>query len=61
MDKTQEARLLTHEIIARYSCFLQENEKSSATILKYIHDLNLAAAYFNENELTKAALMDHCS
>ncbi len=47
MYKTQEARSLTHEIIDRYSCFLQENERSSATILKYIHGLNLVAAYFN--------------
>ncbi len=58
MYKTQEARSLTHEIIARYSCFLQENERSSATILKYSHDLNLVAAYFNEKELTKAALIE---
>jgi len=58
MYKAQEARTLDHEIIVRYSCFLQVNEKSSATLLKYIHNLNLAAAYFNGKELTKAALIE---
>ncbi len=58
MYKAQEARSLTHEIIVCYSRFLQENKKSSASILKYIHDLNSVAAYFNEKELTKAALIE---
>lgn len=58
MYEAQEARSLTNETIVRYSCYLRENEKSSATILKYIHDLNLVAAYFNEKELTKAALIE---
>lgn len=58
MSKTQEVRTLTNEVIVRYSQFLQENEKSSATVLKYIHDLNSAAAYFKGEELTKAALIE---
>ncbi len=58
MYRPQKARTLTHEEIDHYLVFLQESEKSSATVLKYIHDLNMAAVYFRGKELTKAALID---
>ncbi len=57
MHQTQEIRVLTQEIISNYSFALQEDEKSKATILKYVHDLNMAAAYFNGRELTKTDII----
>lgn len=58
MYKKQGTRVLTYEIIGNYLGFLQENEKSPATILKYNHDLNMAAAYFDGKVLTKSALIE---
>jgi len=58
MFETQEVRTITHGVITRYSCFLQENEKSSATVSKYIHNLNLAVAYFDGKDLAKADLIE---
>ncbi len=57
MYQTQETRVLTQEMISNYSIILQENEKSVATILKYVHDLNMVATHFNGAELTKTALI----
>lgn len=57
MRKAQGTRALTHKVIEDYSTFLQENEKRPATVLKYIHDLGMAAAYFDGRELTKSALI----
>jgi len=57
MYQTKETRVLTHEMISNYSFALQEDEKSEATILKYAHDLNMAAAHFNGGELTKTGII----
>ncbi len=57
MYQTKEARTLTKEIIENYTAALQEDEKSSATVTTYIHDLNMAAKYFAGVELTKPALI----
>jgi len=58
MPVAQGSRGVTQEVITNYLVFLKENEKSSATVIKYIHDLNMAAAYFNGKDLTKAALIE---
>lgn len=57
MYQPQGARRLTQEVIINYSLTLREDEKSEATILKYLHALNMTAAYFNGEELTKSALI----
>lgn len=57
MNHAQEARVLTKEIIENYMATLQEDEKSTATITKYAHDLTMAAEYFAGIELTKPALI----
>ena len=43
MYQAQERRLLTAEAINSYSCSLHDEEKSVATIQKYIHDICMAA------------------
>ena len=57
MYQTQEARTLTEEAIEGYTVALQEAEKSSATVVKYTHDLKMAAEHFAGVELTKPALI----
>jgi len=57
-NKVQTARTLTHEAVVDYTAFLQDNEKSLATVQKYIHDLSMAVSYFDGTELTKAALIE---
>lgn len=57
MSQSQGIRSLTKETIEKYTVALQEAEKSSATITKYSHDLNMAAEYFGSAELTKFALI----
>ncbi len=57
MYQAHEARMLTKEMIENYTAALQEDEKSSATVAKYAHDLNMAAEYFGGTELTKSALI----
>lgn len=49
---------LTQEHIRTYVTHLKEQERSSATIRKYTHDLNELLAFLNGGELTKAALID---
>lgn len=58
MRMKQDIRALTHEEIVSYSTHLQENEKSPATVLKYAHDLKVAATYFDGKELTKSTLIE---
>lgn len=58
MPQLQEIRSLTKEVIENYTSALREDEKSSATITKYSHDLNMAAEYFDGAELTKSALIE---
>lgn len=58
MNQPYEARVLTNETVKDYLAALQEDEKSSATVTKYSHDLNMAAAYFGGVELTKQGLIN---
>lgn len=57
MNQSQEVRTLTKEIIESYMVTLQEDEKSSATVIKYTHDLNTAAEYFAGAELNKSTII----
>ena len=49
----KEDRKLTLELIIEYENYLLEQERSSATILKYIHSLKEAMIFFKGNVLTK--------
>lgn len=57
MFQTKGARIITNEKIKSYVDFLKENEKSSATVTKYVHDLKMAVEYFGGAELAKVALV----
>ncbi len=58
MIQDSQVRTLTYDTISEYSSYLRDEEKSTATIQKYIHDLKSAAEYFNGAELTKPALIN---
>ena len=53
MLEKKEERKLTLELITQYENYLLEQERSSATILKYIHGLKEAMVFFEGNELVK--------
>lgn len=57
MYHEEKSRALTEEVIKSYTAALLEDEKSPATVAKYVHDLNMAAEYFAGEELTKLALV----
>lgn len=50
-------RKLTPELITRFAEYLREQEKSAATIQKYIQDLSLLRDYLADTNLTKGALI----
>ena len=53
MRKKDQLKTITPELIRQYSIYLQEQEKSTATIEKYIHDLTALYKYLEGQELTK--------
>lgn len=50
-------RIITEEIIADFRWHLREEEKSNATIQKYIHDITVFKAYVHEAEITKETVI----
>jgi len=50
-------RVLTQERISGYTAYLEEQEKSAATMKKYAHDVTLAEKFLNGAEITKDALI----
>lgn len=59
MHKTtnRQKRLVTAQLVRRYAVYLREQEKSAATIQKYIHDLNALCGYLSGAEITKIILI----
>lgn len=57
MEENRQIKL-TLELIWRYCAYLREQEKSTATISKYRHDLTMLYEYLNGAYLTKAALIN---
>ncbi len=51
-------RVLTQEQISEYTTYLQEREKSKATVAKYAHDLTMVEKFFYGAEITKSALIE---
>lgn len=58
MEQATQSRVITQQAIEAYAVFLQEQEKSSATIRMYIRDLGVIMGHFRGTEFTKAALID---
>lgn len=58
MFQTARVRKLTGAGIKQYEQFLYEQEKSQATIQKYVHDLRAAERYFDGADLTKSLLIE---
>lgn len=51
-----EKRIITTEQIVSFGQFLREDERSSATVEKYLREVRLFAAFLNGSEVTKAAV-----
>lgn len=58
MHKGKHQRIITAEQICKYSAYMREQEKSEATIRKYIHDLTALSLYLSGKELTKTILLE---
>ena len=54
----KKAIVLTPDLIRRYARQLREQERSAATIQKYVHDLTALAEFLGDRPLTKAALLE---
>ena len=50
---------ITNEQIKTYAVHLQEDEKSEATVEKYIRDVSAFAIYLEDRELTKQEVMEY--
>lgn len=50
-------KMITPDLIKRYACYLYEQEKSPATIQKYIRDLTVLYNYLAGTAITKTALL----
>ena len=50
---------ITNELIERYKRYLFEEEKSSATIEKYIRDVTSFAKWANDCDITKMAVLEY--
>lgn len=52
-----EPRIITDHLIEKYTIYLEEQEKSTATIQKYNHDLKVLCRYLNGKPMTKLTLI----
>lgn len=57
MRNEDKNKMITTELIGRYGAFLREQEKGTATIQKYIHDLNALHTWLDGRELIKPVLI----
>ncbi|MSS38665.1 integrase, partial [Clostridium sp. WCA-389-WT-23D1] len=48
-----------NEILREYKFYLTENEKSHATIQKYVHELVWFLQFLNGEEITKAKMLEY--
>ena len=54
----RKSHTLTADHIRRYAAYLREQERSAATIQKYLHDLSALLGWLGGGALTKAALIE---
>ena len=52
-------RFITNEMINSYKCYLVEEEKSIATIEKYVHDISVFAEWLSDAEITNTVMLDY--
>lgn len=57
MKKKDSSQTITPKLIESYAVYLREQEKSSSTIQKYVHDLGILSEYMAGEPLTKALLI----
>ena len=57
MLKKTSQRIITSELIDCYAAFLCEQEKSAATVRKYVHDLGLLCEHMAGQPLAKTAII----
>lgn len=57
MQNSEECRSITPELLESYAVYLQEQEKSPATIHKYMHTLTRLGRDIPDKSLTKAVLI----
>lgn len=55
--RRKDKQTITPALIKQYTLYLKDQEKSSATIAKYVHDLSALYNWLEENTLTKTALI----
>ena len=51
--------IITNELLERYKVYLYEQEKSSATIQKYMCDLDKLAEFAEGRELSKSLVIEY--
>ena len=49
---------IREEVVARYAAFLRDQERSAATIQKYVHDLTALSAFLDGRPMTKGLLLE---
>ncbi len=52
-------RIITEKLIEEFKCYLMEEEKSSATLEKYIRDVNMFMKWSQNCEITKARVLEY--
>ena len=52
-------RFITSESIISYNCYLVEEEKSAATIEKYVHDVTVFKEWLGNIEIIKGTILDY--
>lgn len=57
MEQEQKNRKLTEREITDFGFYLQEQERSPATVQKYVHDVRAAADFLDGKDLTKPDLI----
>ncbi len=57
MRQEQIERWITGREIGKFGAYLREQERSPATVQKYMHDVRMAANFFDKAELTKPGLI----
>lgn len=54
----KQALTITQDLIHKYAAFLYEQERSSATIQKYVHDLTTLSVFLAGQPVSKGLLLE---
>lgn len=50
---------ITNQVIRKFQIHLKNDEKSSLTVKKYVHDVEVFASFLNNREITKELLIEY--